>query len=69
MADRFELAHRTWPILVEAAKLHQVMTYLDVAQRLGYKNARPMRQVLSRAPSGISRRTWPRASVRTGGDQ
>jgi putative restriction endonuclease len=46
MADRFEMAHRTWPILVEAADLRQVMTYIQVAQRLDYKNARPMRQVL-----------------------
>lgn len=46
MADRFEMAHRAWPILVEAAGNRQVLTYLQVAQRLGYKNARPMRQVL-----------------------
>ncbi|MEJ7734727.1 MAG: hypothetical protein WKG00_36725 [Polyangiaceae bacterium] len=29
----------------------------------------PTRQVVSRSPSGISMRTRPRASVRTGGDQ
>src|SRR4051794_38353352 len=46
MADRFEMAQRVWPILVEAAEARTTLTYLQAARRLGYKSARPMRQVL-----------------------
>jgi hypothetical protein len=46
MADRFELGHRAWPILIKWAKNKQCMTYLDLAHALGYADARPARYAL-----------------------
>lgn len=40
MANRFELAHRAWPILTKAATEHRILTYLDLATALGYRGAR-----------------------------
>ena len=46
MADRFELAHQTWPILIDAAKKRRTLSYGEIADQLGYRGARPVRMPL-----------------------
>lgn len=47
MANRFELAVRAWPILTKAAADGEIITYEELATRLGYaKAATTMRNAL-----------------------
>jgi len=59
MPNRFEWAHRAWPILTAAAKRRQTMTYGELGERLGIGGATPVRNALWPIQDLCMEKEWP----------
>jgi len=59
MANRFELAHDTWPILIQAAQEGTTLTYGQVAHLLHYRGARVVGTALWPIQDLCMERGWP----------
>jgi hypothetical protein len=60
MPDRFEWAHRAWPILTASAKYRQTLTYGELGERLGIGGPTPVRNALWPIQDLCMEKEWPR---------